>query len=126
MENLKENQLVFVDEDGTEVLCDILFTYDSEEFKKSYVFFVPAGSEDENGKVEVGVASFIPTEEGIGELFPVETDEEWEMLSDVFESFADETDCDCDCDDCCDECDDCCDEENHCHCGCCHHDDEDK
>ena len=122
MDKIKENQLVFVDEEGTEILCDILFTYDSEEFKKSYVFFVPVGSEDENGKVEVGVASYVPTGDGIGELSPVDTDEEWEMLSEVFEAYAD------DCDDCdCDDCNGCDDDEDGCHCGCCHHhDDEDK
>jgi len=120
MENLKENQLVFENEDGSEVLCDILFTYHSEEFKKDYVFFIPAGCEDEDGKVEVGVASYVPTEEGIGELSPVETDEEWEMLSDVFEAYAEDSDCDCDCDECGG-----CEEEDGCHCGCCHHNDED-
>ena len=34
MSELKENQLVFVDENQNEVLCDILFTYESEEFGK--------------------------------------------------------------------------------------------
>lgn len=110
MVELNENQLVFVDDDGTEILCDIIFTYDSEEFGKSYVFFSPVGSADDDGKVEVACASYIPTEEGIGELLQVETDEEWEMLSEVFDSFAAE------CEEC--DCDDCDDEECGCCCGC--------
>lgn len=116
MAELKENQLVFVDEKGNEVLCDIIFTYDSPEYKKSYVFFAPTGSEDEDGKVEIGVASYIPKEDGIGDLLPVEDDEEWNMLADVFDAYASENDCDCECDcDCEDEDDDECD------CCCCHH-----
>lgn len=121
---LKENQLIFVDENGDEVLCDILFTYDSEDFGKKYVFFSPVGAEDEAR--EVGVASYKETEEGMGELEVVTTDEEWEMLEEVFETFAEEHecgcgcgcegDCDCDCDDDCD-----CEDEECSHEGCCCH-----
>ena len=125
MAELKEGQLVFVDENENEVLCDILFTYDSEEFGKSYVFFSPVSSEDEDGNREVAVASYKPTEDGIGELEVVETDEEWDMLEEVLESYVDECGCGCghegcDCDGDC-ECD--CEEEEdeECHCCCGHH-----
>lgn len=37
MEN--EKQLIFIDDKGDEVLCDILFTFDSEEFKKAMCYF---------------------------------------------------------------------------------------
>lgn len=123
MAELKDNQLIFVDENGNEILCDIIFTYDSEEFNKSYVFFSPVGSADEDGKVEVGVASYTPTEGGVGELHAVETEEEWDMLEEVFNSFASEDECECDCD--CDCEDDCHDEHCSCCCGC-HHDDEEE
>ena len=121
MAELKDNQLVFVDENGNEILCDILFTYDSEEFNKSYVFFTPVGIADEEGKCEVGVASYVPTEDGVGELHQVETDEEWDMLAEVFEAYAEEHDgCDC-CGEDCDCCEDECDEEEGCSCCHCHH-----
>ena len=114
---LNDDQLVFEDEKGNEVLCDIIFTYHSEEFNKDYVFFAQNGSEDEDGKVEVGVASYIPTNGAIGELNAVETDEEWDMLEEVFNAYAEDSECDCDCD--CDECseEDC----ESCGCDCCHH-----
>lgn len=138
MAQLKENQLVFVDENQNEVLCDILFTYESEEFGKSYVFFTPVGSEDEEGRREVAVASFVQTEDGAGELEPVTTDEEWDMLEEVLESYIEETEegcgCGCGCEDgechcedgecnCEDgECDCEKDDEEEC-CCCCHHHD---
>ena len=114
---LKENQLVFVDENGDEVLCDILFTYQSEEFGKKYVFFSPVGAEDEAR--EVGVASFTETEDGMGELEVVATDEEWEMLEEVFEAFAEENECGCGCEECGEYCD--CEDEECDHEGCCCH-----
>lgn len=116
----KENQIIFTDESGKEIVCEVLFTYESPEFKKNYVFFADSSTEDENGKVEVGVASYVETDGQIGELFQVETDEEWDMLAEVFETFASENECDCDCDcDCEDECDDecdCCCGHHHCDC----------
>ena len=107
---LNDEQLSFTDENGNEVLCDIIFTYHSEEFGKDYVFFAQVGGEDEDGKVEVGVASYIPTNGAIGELNAVESDEEWDMLEEVFNSYMEESECDCDCD--CEEC------EEDCGCGC--------
>ena len=117
---LNDDQLVFEDEQGNEVLCDIIFTYHSEEFGKDYVFFSQVGSEDEEGKVQVGVASYIEKEGAIGELNAVESDEEWDMLEEVFGSYMEDTECDCDdCD--VEDCDECSDS-----CGCCHHHDEEE
>ena len=118
----KQNQLILVDEDGTEVLCNILFTFDSDEFGKSYVLFSPVSSEEnEDGEVEVAAASYIPQEDGsVGELNPIETDEEWELVESVLAQFdeeQDEDDCECCCDDCGLECD-----TDECDCeGCCEH-----
>lgn len=126
MAELKENQLIITDEEGNETLCEILFTFDSEEFKKSYVFFYEAGNYQEDDEVEVSFAAYEPKDGGIGELKEVENEEEFKMLSEVFNSFMSEGD------ECCDDCDDCdgCEDdgEEH-HCCCCHHhkdEDEDK
>jgi len=86
----KENQLVYVDENNNEIVCDILFTYDSEEFGKSYVFFTPEGEDDENA--QVGVAAYSPTDESAGQLEPVTTEEEWKMLEEVFNSWMESED----------------------------------
>ena len=113
MEN-KENQLTFIDEQGNEVLCEILFTFNSEEFNKNYVLFYPVGSEDEDGNIEVMAASYVEAEDGTcGELQDITTDAEWELIEEMLESFSECDDCDCE------ECDE---EEEHC--CCCHHDHE--
>lgn len=109
MEN-KENQLTFIDEQGNEVLCEILFTFNSEEFNKNYVLFYPVGSEAEDGSIEVMAASYVEAEDGTcGELQDVTTDEEWELIEEMLESFSEE---ECDCEEC---------EEDEEHCCCCDH-----
>lgn len=136
----KEKQLTFIDEDGNEILCEILFTFESEEFNKNYVLFYPV-SEDDSDDIEVMAASYVSSENGEGELEPVETDEEWELIEDVLAQFEereeehdhecgcghdhhhhdhececeDDEDCDCEDEEDCD-CED--DEEDHqCNCG---------
>lgn len=113
MEN-NENRLTFIDEDGNEVLCEILFTFNSEEFNKNYVLFYPVGSEDEDGNITVMAASYTENEDGTcGELCNVETDEEWALIEEMLESFSEE---ECDCEEC--DCEEECEDE---HCCCCHH-----
>ena len=82
-----DNWITVIDEDGNEELYEILFTFESEEFGKSYVLYYPASSEeDENGEIEVLAASFTPGENE-GELKPIETQEEWDMVEEMLNTF---------------------------------------
>ena len=85
---VKDNHLTYIDENGEEVLCEILFTYHSDEFNKDYVLFYPVGSEEED-EIEVLAASYTldPEGDGIGELHDIETDEEWAMIEELLEQF---------------------------------------
>ena len=62
---------------------------------KSYVVYYPVGTEneDEEGNVDLHVSAYIPAEnnEG-GELLPVETDAEWDMIEEVINTFLAEED----------------------------------
>ena len=120
---MNENKLTFIDENGQEVPCTVLFTFESEEFGKNYVIFYADTDEEE---VELMAASYTLNEDGtVKELQEIENDDEWELIEEVLEEFDNECDCeDCDCEDCdCEDCDheDCDDEECECHCGCHHH-----
>lgn len=89
MENL-ENNITVVDENGNEQLCEILFTFDSEEFNKSYVLYYPI-SDNEDDEIEIHASSFVPSENNEdGELSPIETDEEWDMIEEMLNTFLDE------------------------------------
>ena len=87
--------ITLVDDQGNESLFEILLTIDrKEEFGKNYVLLVPAGAqEDDNGEIEIQAYSFTENEDGTeGDLQPIpeDSDVEWDMIEEVFNSFIDE------------------------------------
>ena len=76
---MDENNLTVINEDGTETVMEILFTFENEEYDKQYVLYVDP--KDDSG--QVFVSSY--TEEG--ELFSVEEETEWDMVEEVFQAF---------------------------------------
>ena len=94
-EQEKPELITLVDEQGNENLVEILLTIDGkEEFGKNYVLLVPVNAEeDENGEVEIQAYSFTENEDGTeGELEPIpeDSDAEWDMIEEVFNSFMEE------------------------------------
>lgn len=92
---MNNEQITIVDENGNEQLCQILFSFPSEEFKKSYVLYYPIGEEeDENGEILVHASAYIPNEDdeegNEGELMPIETDEEWDLVEEMYNTFVEE------------------------------------
>lgn len=86
-EHEHEEYITIVDENGNEELYQILFTFDSEDFGKSYVLLYPAGT-SEDDEVEIQAYSFKENEEGgAGDLLPIETDAEWDMVEEVLNTF---------------------------------------
>ncbi|ATP41230.1 MULTISPECIES: DUF1292 domain-containing protein [unclassified Solibacillus] len=88
----QQHQITVVDENGNEQLCEILHTFDSEEFGKSYVLYSLVGAEeDAEGAVEIFASSFVPAENGEdGELEPIETEAEWDLIESVLNAIEDE------------------------------------
>ena len=76
-----EKQLVLRTDDGKEIKAEILFTHHSEEFNKDYVVFLPEGDE------QYSAASYVEEGPMEGELSPVESDEEWELLEDLLNDY---------------------------------------
>ena len=82
---LKDDQIVVTNEDGTEVVCNILFTH--EVNGKNYVVFEFADSEE----ISAAIYQAGDTEEE-GTFLDIETDEEWELLDELLQSYFDELD----------------------------------
>ena len=61
------NKIQVIDDDGNELEFDVLFTFDSEDTGKKYVLYYDADDE--------------------GNLYPIETPDEWDMIEEVFNSF---------------------------------------
>lgn len=81
--------ITLIDEEGNEVLYEIIMRIDGEEaFGKQYVLVTEAGvGEDDEIEAEVYAYSFTENEDGTeGELQPVESDEEWDMIESTFET----------------------------------------
>ena len=88
MEHGETNTITVVDEQGNEQLCEILFTFESDEFGKSYVLYYPLGEEGDDEENDIHASSFIPNEEtGDGELSPIETEEEWDLVEEMLNTF---------------------------------------
>lgn len=92
--NLPENEeerIVIPDENGDEHLFEVLFTFDVDETGKSYMVLVAEGDKDSDEE-EVEVHAF-RYEEPEGEdlaLYPIETDEEWDMVEELLNTFQDD------------------------------------
>lgn len=76
---MDSDTIIITDDNGNEKEFGVLFTFNSDEFEKSYVLYYDLG-EDESE-----VYSSIYDEEG--HLCPVETKEEWDMIEEVFQAF---------------------------------------
>lgn len=74
----KDNLIIIKDDSGIETEMEILFTYENEERKKSYVFFF-----DPNDEENVICMSYNDN----GELFEIEDDEEYEEIEEVFAAY---------------------------------------
>lgn len=73
-----ENEIVIVDEDGVEVKYEILFTYENEDRGAQYVLYFDPQNPD-----EVYAARYNDQHE----LMEIETDEEWDEVQEVLNTF---------------------------------------
>lgn len=89
-EEHEHDYITIIDEEGNEELYEILFTFDSEDFDKSYVLVFPSGT-SEGEEVELSAFSYTESDGGLeGTLSAIETDEEWEMIEEVLNTFISE------------------------------------
>ena len=79
---LDSNSLYVKGENGNEKRMTILFTFDNEVTKKQYVVF----QDPEQDEDEVYASAYDEN----GQLLPIETDEEWEMVEEVINTFVED------------------------------------
>ena len=57
----------------------------------SHTFYIIQYSDNEDDEIEIHASSFVPSENNEdGELSPIETDEEWDMIEEMLNTFLDE------------------------------------
>ena len=84
----EKTNFTVVDENGIEVECEVLFTFDSEETNKSYIVYTD-NTTDEEGNTKVYASIFNPNDEKT-ELIPIETDREWKIIETILETIQEE------------------------------------
>ena len=78
-----------IGENGKEIECEVLFTFDSDETKKSYIAYTD-NTVDENGNTKVYASIYTPGEDPVN-LLPIETDKEWKIIETILEELQNET-----------------------------------
>lgn len=84
----EKNTFNVIDDNGKEVTCEVLFTFDSEETKKNYIVYTD-NTTDEAGNVRVYASIFRPEDEKM-ELLPIESEREWKIVETILESIQEE------------------------------------
>ena len=79
-----DRTITLIRDDGKEIIADILFTYYSEDFQKDYVVFQVRHSG------EISAASYVAEDGKNGVLDKIESEEEWSMLEDLLNDYAEE------------------------------------
>ncbi|WP_067727325.1 DUF1292 domain-containing protein [Oceanobacillus damuensis] len=87
----EKERIIIPDENGDEHLFEVLFTFDVDETEQSYIAVVPAEQAEEE-EVEVYAFRFEEQDNEDFTLFPIESDEEWELVEEMLNTLADEED----------------------------------
>ena len=77
-----------IDENGNEVVYDVLFTFESDETGKNYIVYTD-NSRDESGNIQV-YASIYDPEDPQSKLEAITTDKEWKVIETILETLQEE------------------------------------
>lgn len=88
MEQNNTDIIQITDENGVEHDCQILLTYHNDETDKDYIVLYPIESlNDDAEDMELYAFSYTISDDQIGDLYPIETDEEYDMIDDVIDQY---------------------------------------
>lgn len=85
---MEQNSFKVINDQGQEIVCDVLFTFDSEETNKSYIVYTD-NSTDEQGNVQVFASIYDPKQEN-PRLDPIETESEWKIIETILNTLQEE------------------------------------
>ena len=85
---IQDGKILIKDIDNNTYECDILFTFDSDETKKSYIVYTD-NSKDEQGNVQVYASIYDPNQED-QKLEPITTEQEWKVIETILNTLQEE------------------------------------
>ncbi|MFA5408976.1 MAG: DUF1292 domain-containing protein [Bacilli bacterium] len=80
----EKNVFTVLDDQGKEVKCEVMFTFDSDETGKHYIIYTDNTLDDE-GNTRVYASTFDPENDKTN-LGTIETEKEWKIIETIFES----------------------------------------
>lgn len=82
---MKDEKMTFkvINDEGKEIDCEVLFTFESEETNKNYMVYTD-NTIDEEGNTKVYASIYNPDEDST-KLIPIETEKEWKIIETILE-----------------------------------------
>jgi len=90
MKEEKKGVFTIVNDRGEEVECEILFTFDSDETKKSYIVYTD-NTLDDKGSTKVYASIYDPTGQD-SSLIPIESEKEWLVIENILATIQEKID----------------------------------
>ena len=78
---MEDKSFTLINDDGVEVKYDVLFTFDSDDTKKSYIAYTD-NTYDEEGNISVYASTYDPNSKEMV-LGEIETDKEWKVIETI-------------------------------------------
>lgn len=90
---MKNEEMTFkvLNDEGKEIECEVLLTFESEETGKNYIVYTD-NSIDEDGNTKVFASIYNPDEDET-KLLPIETEKEWRIIETILEELQNEAAC---------------------------------
>ena len=87
---MKEETMTFkiINDEGKEVECEVLFTFESDETNKNYIVYTD-NTVDEEGNTKVYASIYNPDEDE-KKLIPIETEKEWKIIETILDELQNE------------------------------------
>lgn len=85
---MKKNSFTLIDEEGKEVVYDVLFTFESEETNKNYIVYTDQ-TKDEQGNIQVYASIYDPNDPN-SKLEAIETEKEWKVIETILSTLQEE------------------------------------
>lgn len=78
---MEDKSFTLINDEGKEVKYDVLFTFDSDDTKKSYIAYTD-NTYDEEGNISVYASTYDPNSEEMV-LGEITTDKEWKVIETI-------------------------------------------
>lgn len=85
---MEKNTFKVLGDDGREIICNVLFTFESEETNKNYIVYTD-NSQDDKGNTQVFASIFDPNDPNT-RLEPIETEKEWKVIETILSTLQEE------------------------------------